>query len=85
MMIEPGQEAILVKKTPLSIHGDVYWDIVIGDPTDPANPARQLGGRLGTESIDGDPEAGERGRGEGFLRGVTGISRVSEGTGRESE
>ncbi|HUP01676.1 MAG TPA: hypothetical protein VM737_09190 [Gemmatimonadota bacterium] len=75
-MIAVGQEGILVASTPIAIHGDVYLDVVIGDPQDPADLARHLRARLGPEAIAGDPVPGDRVRVQGFLRMVTGISRI---------
>lgn len=70
------QEGVLVVAMPVRIHGDTYWDVVIGDPEAPADPDRQLRARLGPEAIEGDPRPGDRVRVEGFMRMVTRITRV---------
>ena len=70
------QRGILVVATPVRIHGDVYWDIVIADPEAPADPDRYLRARLGPEAIEGDPGPGDSVRVEGFLRMVTRIVKV---------
>lgn len=76
MIIEPGQEALLVAIDPVSIHGDAYFDVVIADPARPDDADRQLRGRLGREAVEGDPAPGDRVRVEGFLQTITRIVRI---------
>ncbi len=73
MIIQPGQEAILVSIEPVTLHGDPYFDVVIADPAAPDDADARIRARLGPESIEGDPRPGDRVRVEGFLRTVTSI------------
>ena len=76
MVIIPRQEGIVVSIARVSIHGDPYFDVVVADPENPADPDARLIARLGPEAIAGDPGPGDRVRVEGFLRMVTRIEKI---------
>lgn len=76
MIVEPGQEAVLVAIEPVSLHGDRYFDVVIGDLEAPDDPERFLRARLGPEAVEGDPKAGDRVKLDGFLQTVTKIIAI---------
>ncbi|HUP18981.1 MAG TPA: hypothetical protein VM778_03405 [Gemmatimonadota bacterium] len=76
MIVEPGQEYVLVAIAPVSIHGDTYYDVEIGDPAGLDDPRRRLRTRLGPEAVEGDPAPGDRVRVEGFLQMVTRVARI---------
>lgn len=76
MIIQPGQEGILVSIESVTLHGDSYFDVVIADPDAPDDPDRRIRARLGPEAVEGDPGPGERVELDGFLQTVTRISAV---------
>jgi hypothetical protein len=76
MVIVPGQEGIVRAISRISIHGAEYVDLVIADPTSPDDPAGHLTARLGPEAVVGDVEVGDRVVVEGFLRMITGITKI---------
>ncbi len=78
MIIVPGQEAILLSISRVSIHGDEYFDVVIADPAAPEDLDRRILARLGPEAIGGAPRPGDRVRIEGVLRMVVRIERIGK-------
>lgn len=76
MIVEPGQEVLLVSIEPVSLHGDDYFDVVIADPEAPDDRGNRVRARLGAEAVEGNPAAGDRVRVEGFLQTVTRIAAL---------
>ncbi|MDX1660893.1 MAG: hypothetical protein R3326_03795 [Gemmatimonadota bacterium] len=74
MIIRSGQEAILVSIQAVTLHGDPYFDVVVADPDAADDPSAWIRGRLGPESVEGDPGPGDRVKLEGFLQTITAIS-----------
>lgn len=73
MIIQPGQEAILVSIDSVTLHGDPYFDVVVADPDAPDDPDARVRARLGPESVEGDPRPGDRVKIEGFMQTITAI------------
>jgi hypothetical protein len=76
VIVESGREYVLLGIAAVSIHGQTYYDVEIGDPARSGEGDARLGGRLGPEAVEGDPAAGDRVRVEGFLRTITRVAKV---------
>ena len=76
VIVEPGREYVLLAIAAVSIHGQTYYDVEIGDPARRGERDARLGGRLGPEAVEGDPAPGDRVRIEGFLRTITRVARI---------
>lgn len=76
MVIASGQEGIVLSLARVSIHGEIYFDVVIADPQAPDDAGARLTARLGPEGIVGDVQAGDRVRVEGFLNVITRLEKV---------
>lgn len=57
-MIKGSREAILRKIQPLSIHGQISWDVHFSDPETPDGQVTVA--RIGPESVDKDLQPGDR-------------------------
>lgn len=76
MIVQPGQEYVLVRIDPVSIHGDPYFDVEIAEPAHPDEAGRHLRARLGPEAVEGRPAEGDRVHVEGFLQTITRIAKA---------
>jgi hypothetical protein len=66
-MLKGTREAILRRVQPVSIHGQISWDLFFADSDDPDGQVHAA--RLGPESVDRHLEPGDRIRVE-YLVGV---------------
>ena len=73
-MLKGSREVILRKVQPISIHGQISWDLHFDDPDDP-NGATQVA-RVGPEAVPRGIEPGDRIRLEYVLGAVTAVTRV---------
>lgn len=71
MIVQPGQEALLVSIERVVLHGDAYFDVVVADLDDADD---RLRARLGPEAVQGDPGPGDRVELDGFLQTITRIT-----------
>jgi hypothetical protein len=77
-MLKGTREVILQKVRPLSVHGQISWDIYFTDADDRDGPTSVA--RVGPESVPHRIEPGDRLRLEYVLGAVVGVTRVSDGT-----
>ena len=73
-MLKGSREAILRRVQPISVHGQISWDVFFSDPEDPDGPTSVA--RVGPEAVSHDLHPGDRIRLEYVLGSVVGISRV---------
>ena len=75
-MITGSRDGLLRKIQPLSIHGQVSWDVYYTDADDPEGQVATA--RVGPESMDRSLKPGDRSRLHFVLSTVTDITRVDE-------
>ena len=73
-MLKGSREAVLKKIQPISVHGQISWDVYFSDPDDPEGPTSVA--RVGPEAVTHDPHPGDRIRLDYVLGSVIGISKV---------
>lgn len=56
-MLKGIRDGIVKRIQPVSIHGQLSWDIVFADPADPDGQTHLA--RLGPEAVSGNIEAGD--------------------------
>ncbi len=72
-MLKGSRTAILRKVQPVSIHGQISWDVFFSDPDDPGGQVRVT--RVGPESVERGIEPGDRIWLHYLLGSVTSIRR----------
>ena len=72
-MLKGTRPGILHKIQPISVHGQVSWDVFFSDAEDP--DGRVLMARVGPEAVDQTLAPGDRINLEYLLGSVTGITR----------
>jgi len=72
-MLKGTRVGILRKVQPISIHGQVSWDVYFSDGDDPDGPV--LMARVGPEAVDRSLEPGDRISLEYLLGSVTSVTR----------
>lgn len=77
-MLKGTREVILQKVRPLSVHGQISWDIYFADADDPDGPTTVA--RVGPEMVSHRIEPGDRLRLEYVLGAVVGMTRLPDGT-----
>jgi hypothetical protein len=73
-MLKGTRDVILRKVLPVSVHGQISWDVYFSDPADPEGPASVA--RVGPESVSHHLEPGDCIRLEYVLGSVVGVSRI---------
>lgn len=74
-MLKGSRTVVLRAIQPVSIHGQVSWDIYFRDPEDPDAPVERA--RVGPEAVEAeDLEPGDRIRLEYLVGSVTRVTRV---------
>ena len=73
-MLKGTRDVILRRVQPISVHGQISWDVFFSDPEDPDGPTSVA--RVGPEAVSNDLHPGDRIRLEYVLGSVVGISRV---------
>lgn len=76
-MLKGTREVILQKVRPLSVHGQISWDIYFADVDDPDGPTTVA--RIGPEAAPHNIGPGDRLRLEYVLGAVVSVTRVSGG------
>jgi hypothetical protein len=79
-VLKGSREVILRKVQPMSVHGQIAWDLFFCDVDDPDGPVTVA--RVGPESASDRLEPGDRLRLEYVLGSVVGITRVGRVTDR---
>jgi len=77
-MLKGTREVILQKVRPLSVHGQISWDLYFADVDDRDGPTSVA--RVGPETVPHRIEPGDRLRLEYVLGAGVGVTRVSDGT-----
>jgi hypothetical protein len=77
-MLKGTRDVILQKVRPLSVHGQISWDIYFADADDPDGPVSVA--RIGPETAPQAVEPGDRLRLEYVLGAVVAVTRVSRGS-----
>ena len=78
-MLAGSREGLLRKIQPISIHGQVSWDVSYTDVDDPEGQVTTA--RVGPESMDRSLEPGDRIRLHYVLGAVTDVTRADEPAG----
>ena len=71
MMLKGTRQAILRRVQPISIHGQVSWDVSFSDSKDPEGTVHTV--RVGPEAVDHDLAPGDPIRLEYLMGAVTSI------------
>jgi len=72
-MLKGSRPAVLRKIQPISVHGQVSWDVFFSDPDDPDGPLQMA--RVGPEAVERDLEPGDRVTLQYLLGSVTNVTR----------
>ena len=72
-MLKGTRLGILRKVQPISVHGQISWDVHFSDPDDPEGPLQMA--RVGPESVDRNLEPGDRITLEYLLGSVINVTR----------
>jgi hypothetical protein len=75
-MLKGTRDAILRKVQPISIHGQISWDVYFSDVDDPDGPTHAA--RVGPESVSQRLEPGDRIRLEYVLGSVVGVTKIPD-------
>ncbi|HJN45125.1 MAG: hypothetical protein CL477_02890 [Acidobacteria bacterium] len=75
-MLKGTRPGILRKVQPISVHGQLSWDVFFSDPEDPDGPVQMA--RVGAESVDRHLEPGDRISLEYLLGSVTSVTRDAD-------
>ncbi|MEE2637915.1 MAG: hypothetical protein VYE68_11860 [Acidobacteriota bacterium] len=79
-MLKGTRSGVLRKVQPISVHGQVSWDVFFSDPDDLDGPVQMA--RVGPEAVDRGLEPGDRISLEYLLGSVTSVTRdPSDGNG----
>jgi hypothetical protein len=73
-MLKGTRDAILRRVQPISIHGQISWDVYFSDADDPAGPIHVA--RIGPETVSDRLEPGDRIRLEYVLGSVIGVTKL---------
>ena len=73
-MLKGTRDVILRRVQPISVHGQISWDVYFSDPDDPDGQTSMA--RVGPEAVGNDLHPGDRIRLEYVLGSVVGISKV---------
>ena len=76
-MLKGTRPGILRKIQPISVHGQVSWDVFFSDAEDP--DGQVLMARVGPEAVDQTLEPGDRIKLEYLLGSVTSVTRDTGG------
>ena len=72
-MLKGSRPAVLRKIQPISVHGQVSWDVFFSDPDDPDGPLQMA--RVGPEAVSRDLEPGDRVTLQYLLGSMTSVVR----------
>jgi len=72
-MLKGTRSGVLRRIQPISVHGQISWNVFFSDPDDLDGPVQMA--RVGPEAVDRGLEPGDRITLEYLLGGVTGVTR----------
>ena len=72
-MLKGTRSGVLRRIQPISVHGQISWNVFFSDPDDLDGPVQMA--RVGPEAVDRGLEPGDRITLECLLGGVTGVTR----------
>lgn len=72
-MLKGSRSGVLRKVQPLSIHGQISWDVFFTDPDEVDGPMQMA--RVGPEAVDRNLEPGDRITLQYLLGSVTSVTR----------
>ncbi len=75
-MLKGTRPGILRKVQPISVHGQLSWDVFFSDPDDPDGPVQMA--RVGPEAVDRGLEPGDRVLLEYLVGSVTSVTRDTD-------
>ena len=78
-MLKGTRSGVLRKVQPLSVHGQISWDVFFSDPDDLDGPMQMA--RVGPEAVDPGLEPGDRISLEYLLGSVTSVTRETSDGG----
>ena len=73
-MLKGSREGVLRQIRPISIHGQISWNVYFNDPEDPNGPVEMA--RVGPEAVVDGLEPGDLIRLEYLLGAVTNVTRA---------
>jgi len=76
-MLKGSRLAVLRKLQPISIHGQISWDVYFSDAEDPDGPVHVA--RVGPEAVSHRLEPGDRIQLEYLVGVVTAVTKVAGG------
>ena len=76
MMLKGTRTRVLRKIQPISVHGQVSWDVFFSDPDDPDGPLQMA--RVGPEAVERGLEPGDRVTLQYLLGSVTNVTRDTD-------
>ena len=76
-MLKGTRVAVLRKVQPISVHGQISWDVFFSDPDDLDGPLQMA--RVGPEAVERDLEPGDRIALEYLLGSVISVTRARHG------
>jgi hypothetical protein len=74
-MLKGSREAVLRRVQPISVHGQISWDVYFADAEDPDGPVSVA--RVGPEVVSHKLEPGDRIRLDYLLGAVTAVHKIS--------
>jgi hypothetical protein len=75
-MLKGSREAVLRRVQPISVHGQISWDVYFADAEDPDGPVSVA--RVGPEAVSHKLEPGDRIRLDYMLGAVTAVHKSSD-------
>ncbi|MEE2792071.1 MAG: hypothetical protein VX453_10600 [Acidobacteriota bacterium] len=75
-MLKGTRTTVLRKIQPISVHGQVSWDVFFSDPDDPDGPLQMA--RVGPEAVERGLEPGDRVTLQYLLGSVTNVTRDTD-------
>jgi hypothetical protein len=74
-MLKGSREAVLRRVQPISVHGQISWDVYFADAEDPDGPVSVA--RVGPEVVSHKLEPGDRIRLDYLMGAVTAVHKIS--------
>jgi hypothetical protein len=77
-MLKGSREAVLRRVQPISVHGQISWDVYFADADDPEGPVSVA--RVGPEVVSHKLEPGDRIRLDYTMGAVVAVHKISSPT-----
>jgi hypothetical protein len=78
-MLKGSREAVLRRVQPISIHGQISWDVYFADAEEPDGPVSVA--RVGPEAVSHRLEPGDRIRLDYAMGSVIAVHKIPSGSG----